>query len=180
MIKIYELDQGDSGRNNVALGRTIFMNYFLDLYSDKTSEALQIKTDTEKYLNTIFDNTEQALKANDNLCALFAYCPHADHAIGFCTFGTLEDPKIILVRTLPIDVNYKSIELDIRNAFIDHVVARHAGIKQIVIMVRKANAHHQDLCMKAGFIQRDAIFDTSGYIKNSYDRECYYGYTKNI
>lgn len=178
MLKVYELSKSDLNSEKLKLGRDIFMNYFLDLYKSKSSEILQIKTDTKTYLNKIFDTTEKALKSSNNLYAILIY--FQDQPIGFSTFGPLENKNTILIRTLPIDSKYKKIEFDIRNKIIIFVQQKFPNTKEIVIMVRKANIHHQELCLRAGFIKDEFIFDKSSYIKKTYDSECYFGYLKFV
>ncbi len=178
LLKIHEITKSDLGSEKIKICRDIFMNYFLDLYKDKTSENLQIKSDTAAYLEKIFNSTEQALKNQENLHAILAYIN--SKPVGFSTFNLLENPEQVLIRTLPVNLEYKNIELEIRNKYIDFVRQKFPNIKQVIIMVRYANTHHQELCLKSGFIEDKLVFDKSNYIKNNYDSTCYLGYVRSF
>lgn len=174
-MHIYELSKSDFYTDKIENGRTIFINYFIDLYKNKTPEALQIKLNKNEYLIDIFSRTVQDLKTQDNLYALLAYLEKKP--IGFCTFGKLENETTILIRTLPIDPTYKAIEFDWRKRCIDYILGRFPLTQRIIVMVRKANEHHQMLCLKAGFEKDDSVFDDSIHIHSTYNFEYYYGYS---
>lgn len=170
-ISVREISKQDT--NKLEIGRTIFMNYFMDLYKDISPQALQINSKTHDYLTSIFDTTEQALRET-SLTACLAYIDGIP--VGFTTFGQLESPEVVLIRTLPIALEYKKIEKDIRVAFMNYVRAKFPKTHELILMVRKANKLHEALCYEAGFVQSNGIFDRSEYVGATYDKACYNGY----
>lgn len=151
------------------------MNYFIDLYKDISPNKLQINSATEEYLSLIFDKTETTLKNNSDLHAVIAYKENIP--VGFATFGLLEDPTKLLIRTIPIAVEYKSIEQDIRLECMQYACKKFPTAQHIILMVRKANKAHELLCMKAGFERDEKVFTSSSYIRQTYDNQCYNGYS---
>ncbi len=116
-ITIREISKND--RTSLEIGRSIFINYFMDLYKDIAPEVLGITGSTQIYLENIFEKTQQALMQN-NLHACLAYSDNM--AIGFTTFNPLEDPRIILVCTIALNFDSKSFETKIRSAFIGYIM----------------------------------------------------------
>jgi hypothetical protein len=172
LITIREINNNDNSA--LGLGRTIFMNYFVDLYKNIPEQTLQINGTTQTYLKNIFDKTEQALRQNKELYAFLAYMDQIP--VGFSTCGALENPELVLIRTLPINLDHKNIEQEIRLAFMAHVHKKFPSSQQIVIMVRKANKVHEELCYQTGFKQNNDIFNYSAYLRDTYDQQCYNGY----
>jgi hypothetical protein len=172
MITIEEISKSDL--NAFELGRTIFMDYFRDLYKDMLPSAIGIDCETKIYLNSIFEKTRNALINDPLLHGCFARINN-QHA-GFAVFGPLENRKLILLRTLPIVLTFKNQEKEIRSAFMNHIKHTFPNVQNVVIMVRKANKVHNFLCLQAGFEKTDVIFETSNYINQFYDYKFYNGY----
>ncbi len=158
--------------------RELFLRYFTDLYNDKSPQTLQMTVPKNEYLAAIFDKTEKELTNDANLLAFFAYINN--QIVGFTFFGPLEDKRIILVRSLPIDLAYKNQELAIRNALICQVKISFPNAEHIIVMVRKANAVHNDLCLQGGFRLDTRIFSASELIRTTYDQQCYNAYILNV
>lgn len=158
--------------------RKIFIDYFIDLYQDIPALTLGIKTTIPNYLTTIFNGTLLAINEK-SLHAYFAY--HNDQVVGFSTWNQLENKVYVLLRTLPINIEYKAHELEIRNKFLEHIFITYPDTKKVINMVRKANHVHQDLCLKMK-MQEDASCFEGHYIKKTYDKEHYVGfvYQNNI
>jgi hypothetical protein len=161
-------------QQDIEEARTCFISYFSDLYIGLSPESLGIPESKAAYLAGIFNRTEQAL-IEKKLHLIFAYIKN--HIVGFATYEFLSEEKFVLIRTLPVNLLYKHKELEIRNCLIRHISKQFTDANTIVIMVRKTNSAHQDLCLKAGFKQSNNIFDDSLYIKNAYDSKWYYGYS---
>ncbi len=155
------------------LARNLFVQYFLDLYQGMSPTTVGIASDIPVYLEKVFDGTEQALQNNSALRAFLAY--HGDDVVGFTVFGPLEDAQTILVRTLPINLAYKDHELTLRVAMIEQVRVCCPAAKRVIIMVRKANVHHMNLCLQQGCVKDDMVFTNSEYIGNTYDSIHYDG-----
>lgn len=166
-MEIKEIDPFDPEKMGQA--RSIFTSYFLDLYKDISSEMIGI-ANVPLYLEEIFSKTESALKEG-KLRAFFAYVD--DGPMGFSTAGLLEDPSILLVRTLPVHLSYKTQEAEIRNAFFVYFRKQFPMAKQIVMMVRKANVHHGSLCLNGGFKKEMGLFASSAYLKTTYSSDLY-------
>lgn len=175
-LAIREIAKNDL--EQISIGRTVFIDYFIDLYRDISPTELGVTTDVATYLNMIFDKTEQALQSDLNFFAALAY--DDDNVAGFSTFGPLEDSRIILIRTLPVILAYKKSELAIRTAFVEYVGKRFPNATMVVIMVRKANKEHESLCLQAGFETYNTVFEQSAYIKKTYNAEHYNGYLLRI
>lgn len=169
-MKIKEFDPFDSEKMSQA--RSLFISYFMDLYKDISPEAIGI-ANVPLYLEEIFSKTEIALKEG-RIRAFFAYIDH--EPVGFSTAGALEDPSILLVRTMPIHLGLKTQEAEIRNAFFSYFQENFPKAKQIVMMVRKANAHHGSLCLQAGFKKEKDLFARSAYLKTTYSSDVYDSY----
>ena len=94
------------------------------------------------------------------------------------TYELLED-KIILIRTLPINLDYIQNEKEIRATLIGHIHKQFPSAHNAIIMVRKANNIHQNLCLNNGFEQTELVFNIP-FIKQQYDCNHYYGYMHNF
>lgn len=88
--------------------------------------------------------------------------------------------KIFGATERDLNLKYKRDELEIRNLIVEFVQQKFERAQYIIIMVRKANIYHQQLCMRAGFIMDESVFDRSMYIKKIYDPKCYLGFSKKI
>lgn len=164
---------GKVSKADLPLGRRLFIDYFIDLYKGLSLSAIGISCPLDVYLNAIFDKTEIAFNTGD-LHASFAYIN--DNVAGFTAFELLEDTHTILIRTLPINLIYKNKEIAIRSAFIEYACNRFPNIQKTVILVRKANKSHINLCLQMGFMPCDKIFETSSYVKKTYNIEYYNSY----
>lgn len=158
-------------------GRLIFINYFQDLYKDISPETLGVKGDVSNYLRNIFDKTEHAL-GDDALKACGIYLENT--LVGFTTYEIVEDIQMTLIRTWPVDLAFKEEELNIRETFIQYIKNKHPNMRNILILIRKANIVHQTLCLQSEFIECDEIFEQSPFIRAAYDSTWYKGYIRNI
>ncbi len=154
--------------------RMLFIRYFSDLYKNTSASTLGIATEKNDYLSSIFDKNEQLLKSNQAVHAFFAYINN--ETVGFTMFSQLEDNQLVLVHTLPINNEYKQHELDIRRNLIGCVRDKFPHAEKVIVMVRKANAHHNFLCLAAGMRGNCLIFNESEYINNTYDSQWYNAY----
>lgn len=166
-MEIKEIDPFDPEK--IGQARSLFISYFIDLYKDISPEVIGI-ANVPLYLEEVFSKTESALKKKA-IRAFFAYLDH--EPMGFSTAGTLEDPSILLVRTMPVHLGYKTQEAEIRSAFFVYFRKQFPMAKQIVMMVRKANAHHGSLCLNGGFKKEGGLFASSAYLKTTYSSDLY-------
>lgn len=158
----------------IKTARALFLNYFNHLYQHIPETTLGIASTTHMYLNSIFDTTEAALACNAKLFAAFAYSN--DTIVGFAVFGPLERAETILIRTLPIALAHEDKELDIRTSFVRYVYKKFPQTETVIIMVRKANTVHNNLCISGGFFLDASIFEQSPYIQKTYNAAHYNGY----
>ena len=171
-LVVQEIVKGDL--KCIEQGRVLFLDYFKDLYKNISETTLQINNTTEKYLASVFARTERALQDNQMLTACLAY--YNGTVVGFTVFGPLEESTTILIHTLPIALDHKKLEINIRLLFMNYVSQKFPETKQIIIMVRKANVVHEQLCYQTGCARYNDIFDQSTYIRMRYDKQCYNGY----
>ncbi|HLB94136.1 MAG TPA: hypothetical protein VJJ81_02720 [Candidatus Babeliales bacterium] len=155
---------------DIAQTRAIFITYFTDLYKEQSPAELGIVGPIATYLNNIFIKTEQALLAK-RLQLAFAYIANA--VVGITTYKLCADGQVILIRTLPISLAYKEQELAIRSALIQHVSKQYSSAQKILVMVRKANIKHAQLCLQGGFKFNNTVFATVDCIKTDYSA-CHY------
>lgn len=175
-LSLYELSKND--KQGLDQGRRLFLNYFMDLYKDISQATLQINNTTETYLISIFDKTERFFLNNPTLAAFLMYKDEVP--IGFTVFGPLETHETVLMHTLPISLDHKELEAEIRTTFMNYVPTKFPASKRIIIMVRKANNVHQRLCNQTGCKEYNEIFETSTYIRTTYDINCYNAYVYDL
>ncbi len=169
MLDIHEIEQNELDSEKMNLARSIFISYFTDLYKNTPPETLGI-ADVPLYLNGIFDKTEIALKKLE-IRGYLAYMNN--EPAGFSTCGLLEDSTILLLRTIPVHLQYKGREMEIRNAFLSYFLQQFPTAQSIVMMVRKANSAHASLCLQGGFKKDSGIFNQSNYLKTTYSTDWY-------
>ena len=162
-------------QSEIIVAESLFINYFAELYKDSSASILGLNKPVEQYLREIFNKTERAFH-DGKLFLLFAYLEN--NIVGMSTYELLEN-NTILIRTLPIDLDYIQQEKDIRTKLIQGIHEKFPSARNVIIMVRKANTVHQDLCVQNGFAQTEQVFDIS-FIKQQYDTTHYYGYLHNF
>ena len=172
MLNVREIPKTDIHLLDYA--QDIFITYFTDLYKGNSIDQLQMSTEVQAYLDTIFEKEKNNFINDSNL---FACLAHLDNKIvGFSFFGPIDNSNTILIRTLPINLAYKDIELAIRQEIIMHAFKKFPKIEKTAIMVRKANKTHESFCMQANFKKYNQIYEDSLYIKTNYNALIYNGY----
>lgn len=175
-ILIKEINKNNLHAQDLAKIHDIFMRYFLDLYKNIDPLIIGIQSETETYLNSIIEKTIQSLYQDKNL---YISCAFIDGKIvGFTIFGPLENSSTILLRTIPIDLTYQDIEIEIQTALLQSIFKKFPRSQKIIMMVRKANVKHQKFCNQLGFIANDN-FDESAYLNNTYDKKIYIKFVLN-
>lgn len=164
VINIQEIDA-----EKIEQARAIFISYFTDLYKDTSPETLGI-SNVSTYLKDIFNKTEIALRER-TIHGFLAYIDNKP--AGFSTCGLLEDPNLLLIRTIPIHLDYKNRELEIRQAFLSYFHQQFPTVQSVVMMVRKANTVHASLCRQAGFKKDSDLLQRSTYLKVTYNPDWY-------
>lgn len=96
--------------------------------------------------------------------------------VGFSFFGPIDNAHTIVIRTLPINLAYKEIELAIRQEIIMHAFKKFPEAEKLAMMVRKANKTHEAFCVQANFKKYDQIFEDSVYIRTNYNALIYNAY----
>jgi hypothetical protein len=166
-IKIQEIDPSDTEK--IEQARSIFISYFAELYKDMSPETLGI-SNVPTYLKDIFNKTELALKERV-IRGFLAYI--GNKPAGFSACGLLEDSTLLLIRTIPIHLDYKNRELEIRHAFLSYFHQHFPTAQNVVMMVRKANTAHASLCRQAGFKKDSDLLQRSSYLKATYNPDWY-------
>ena len=156
------------GSKEVEQLKSIFIGYFADLYKDMSPETVGVDISVDAYLAKIFDKTHKAL-LDGKLNLAFAYLD--TQLAGCTTYELLEDTDSVLIRTLPINTMFRQHELAIRHALVQHVLNQYPSVQRVVVMVRKANTVHRDLCIQDGFKLYNEIFEKSSYIRAEYNEQ---------
>ncbi len=174
--RIVELNNLQASEHEFETARRIFVDYFSQKYKDIPSDKLGIQN-VSTYLDSIFDKTLHALK-HENLSAFFAYLD--DTVVGFATFGPLEQEQNILLRTIPVHLEYEHAKRDIRLSFVNHIRVKYPKAQKVILMVRPANISYTKFCAESDFNRENELFDTSAYLAKTYGRNSYDIYSKNI
>lgn len=165
------------GLADIGLAQKLFIDYFTNLYQNQTPEMLGISGAVSAYLSKIWAKNEQALLAQQ---LKLVFCLSDQVVVGLAIYELCMSEHILLIRTLPINLTYKSQELAIRTAVLQELVMQHKAVRKIVIMVRKGNLAHNQLCVQGGFKLEPTLFEDLDVVQQQYDSSLYNAYKKLV